>query len=333
MEKDVMADAAEVSQALSTTWSMISLSAGISAGILTMLSPDAPVTVTKIADDRRLDPEKLESWFSFAERFGVVARRGDGYVLSPRGLLVSPHSPSKDLLAFVQLTEYFMNAAVNAREAFQKGKSLDSLSQGKITRDYQPRVSDNLSTVVLAAFKENEVSAGQSLLDVGSGAGSFLRSLAKRMPGVKLTGSDSNLFAVETARKENRSLGLTDQIKMLVADMENDMGDFADGSFDWVTAINIFHYVDKDKRQGLVDHFVRIARRGVFMTEGLAEGIPLMSPADFLLRLLWDDYSGFFTNTEVEAFNSEIRKRHPHCAFTRSVVVGGTAYLVILRKP
>jgi ubiquinone/menaquinone biosynthesis C-methylase UbiE len=226
-----------------------------------------------------------------------------------------------------------MSAAVSARESFQPGRSLDSLSQGKVTRDYQPRVSDNLSAVVLEAFKENEVRAGDSLLDVGSGSGSFLRSLAKRMPGVKLTGCDSNLFAVETARKENRSLGLTDQVKMLVADMENDLGEFGDGSYDWVTAINIFHYVDPARRLEIVDHFVRIARKGVFVTEGLAEGIPLMIPADFLLRLLWADFSGFFTNQEVEAFNEEIRRRHPRCGFTRSVVVGGTAYLVTVRKP
>jgi ubiquinone/menaquinone biosynthesis C-methylase UbiE len=333
MEKDLKAVVTEISQDLAAGWNVIALSAGVGAGILTLLHADTPVTVEKISEELGFDADKVASWCSFAERFGIVARKDEGFVLTAKGLVVSPHSPAKEMLGFVNLTDYFMSAAVAAKEAFKKNLSLDGLSQGKITRDYQPKVSDNLSAVIVDSFKENDVRPGDTLLDLGSGAGSFVRLLAKRMPGVKFTGVDSNLFAIETARKENRNLGLTDQIKMLVADMQTDMGDFADGSYDWVTAINIFHFVAKDSRADLVDHFIRIARKGVFFNEGLMEGIPLMSPADLLLRLLYSDFSGWFADEEVKAFARDMQKRHPNCTFTRSTVVSGTANLVVVRKP
>ncbi len=333
MEREYRSEVGECLQLIADGWGMIVISAGITGGLFTLLHADAPVRIEQIAAARGYDVEKLEHWFYYAERAGLVTREADGYLLTSKGILFSPHSPAKELLAFAQLTEYFMSSAVGARDAFRKGHSLDSLSQGKVTRNYQPRVSDNLSSVMLENFQENDVQPGDTLLDIGSGTGTFLRSLAKRLPGVKITGSDSNLFAIEQARKENRNLGLTGQISMQVADMEADMADFGDLSYDWVTAINIIYYVSKENRIPLFDHLVRIARKGVFLTEGLLEPLAVMPPANVLMSLLWNDFSGWFRPEEAESFNRNIQKKYPRCRLRVSSVVDGAAYLLVLRKP
>jgi hypothetical protein len=150
---------------------------------------------------------------------------------------------------------------------------------------------------------------------------------------VKLTGSDSNLFAIEQARKENRTLGLTGQIGMQVADMETDMADFPDLSYDWVTAINIIYYCARENHIPVIDHMVRIARKGVILTEGLLEPLSVMPPANMLMTLLWNDFSGWFRPEEAEALNRNIQKKYPRCRMKVSSVVQGSAYLVVLRKP
>ena len=127
---------------------------------------------------------------------GYVSQTEKKYTLTSKGRFLTPASPAREIFGLANLTEYYAAAAIQAKESFFLNKSLDRLSEGRISRDYQPKVSDNFSTVLFSNFREHSMIPGDSLLDVGCGNASFLRNLIKFMPDLHLSGVDSNLFAI-----------------------------------------------------------------------------------------------------------------------------------------
>lgn len=79
-------------------------------------------------------------------------------------------------------------------------------------------------------------SAGETVLDVGSGTGRFLEMLNARSPGFDLMGVDLSprMLSVARDRLGNRAL-------LAVADAEK--LPFPDASFDWVISTSMFHYL------------------------------------------------------------------------------------------
>lgn len=325
-------DVGEMLNLISTTWKGLILSAGMSSGILGMLDEKEPVSITEIEKKTGYDWKKLEKWFYYSELNGIVGKVGYGYVITPFARLATSASPIKEIYGLANLIEFYSAAAANAKECFHPKRSLDKLSDGKISRDYQPRVSDNLSAILFKNFQEYEMAAGDTLLDMGCGNASFLRKIAKLMPQLKIAGVDSNLFAIELGKKENINLGLADQIKLYVGDLTSDMSDFGNESYDWVTAINIFHFVPPESRMYIIDNIIRIAKKGIFMTQGVLEPSPITSAGNPLMALLWNDFSGFFKMSEVDKLNEEIQVRYPKYEFIKTSVIQGTAYLVTILK-
>lgn len=290
------------------------------------------MSVEDLAQKTGFDPDKLDKWLYFIKNAGFILETDKGYLLSPKCMTFLDQSPLKDIVGFVRIHDFFMEAAVDCQETFRRGRSLDKLTEGKITRQYQPTVSDNLSSVLFKIFHQYDLKAGESLLDVGSGAGAFLRGLNANIPGLAITGFDSNIFAIETAKKENKRLGLSDQIRMLVGDATTDMTDFEDRSFDWVTAINVFHFFPAGQRSNLVDNMLRIARKGIFMTEILADTSPLSAGANPLMALLWNDFTGFFRQTEADELNSHIIRTHHDHKLIKYPILQDTSYLVAVSR-
>jgi ubiquinone/menaquinone biosynthesis C-methylase UbiE len=325
-------DMAKLIDIVASTYEGIALSAGINAGILERLNLETPVDSQTIAKDCGYDPDKVEKWLYFAEQAGFLTAKGGGYLLSQNGFLLTHNSPIKDLTALYNAINFLLKASYDSRETFMSKKSLDQLSEGKISRDYQPNVSDGLSALIVNYFHEHQVRAGDTLLDVGCGSGSFLRLLNQALPDVSLNGVDSNLFAIELGKKDNIRLGLQDRIRLLVGDATSDMSEFVTGSYDWVTAINLFHFIPPENRFQLVEEMVRIAKKGVFMTEVIIELSPVVASSNPLMKLLWNDFTGFFTMKEADELNQKIESCFRKYHVQKIPIMQGTTYLVIIQK-
>jgi ubiquinone/menaquinone biosynthesis C-methylase UbiE len=317
---------------LTTTWKGLTITSGLIAGLFNMLTEHTEVTIDEIAKHFGYDKNKLDLWFYFAEKEKIVEKKEQYYSLSSLGRYFTSLAPLKDLYAFANLTEYYMEAALKAKETFKKGKSIDALSEGKISRNYQPKVSDNFSLMLLSYFKECNVGAGDSLLDIGCGNGSFLRILAQAIPDLQLTGLDSNLFAIEKGKKEDKQLELSNRIKLLVGNAEEDLHEFTDESYDWVTAINVLHFYNITQRPYLIDNMVRIAKKGIFFNEGILESSPITSRANGLMPLLWNDFSGFFRPDQLKIFNENIQAKFSKYQIQFIPVIHGTSTLVVITK-
>lgn len=323
----------ELFNSLAEAWKISLITAGLSAGFFEILNQKDPITVEKIAKEKEFDPEKVDMWLYYLESVDIVERVSGGYILTDKGSLFSPGSPMKDLSGLLHLSQFYFDAAVQSSNTFKPNNSLDKLSEGKVSRDYQPKVSDKFSHALIEKFVEFHLKPTDSLLDVGCGNGSFLRTLSAEMTEMALTGVDTNLFAIEKGKEALRNNKLEDRIKLLAGDITEDMEDFPANSVDWVSAINVFHFTPKEKRLPVIQQMLRIARKGVFMTEVMVETSDLSASANALMVLLWNDFSGFFRKTEMDELNSQLQESYKDCTFTLVPIMQGQSNLMIIQKP
>ncbi|OHD22218.1 MAG: hypothetical protein A2Y38_18305 [Spirochaetes bacterium GWB1_59_5] len=333
MTDDIKTNLGEIRAFTEETWKGLAIAAGHSAGFFNILKVDTPISVDDLAKQKGYDVGKVEKWISFAEGAGIVKNDNRKITLTTKGLLISSGSPIRDILAFVEGTTYFIKAAGSAETTFKVNQSFDKLSDGKISKDYQPRVSDNLSAALVTHLKEHKLEDNDKLLDFGCGSGSFLRKLYEAIPTLFYTGVDVNLFSVEKGKKENIALGLTDRIKMLVGDIVEDINDFPDNSYEWVTFINVLHFVPLDKRNILIHNLIRIARKGVFFNLVEAESSMIGLAGNMLMHLLWSDFTGFYTKNEIQQIFADLPKINKNISVqTTSILQGNSILVSVLKK-
>jgi SAM-dependent methyltransferase len=333
MDEQTMLYAKEISNLIGESWKAIVISAGISAGIFDELSPDNPVSIEDMIRKNKYSFQKLDMWFYFMERLGIVSKVNDKYILTPKGVLFSGNSPFKDLLGLFQITDYFMQSAVNSRENFKPDNSQDSLTKGALSNEYQTKVTDNLSSAILEIFKKYDVGANDSLLDFGCGNGNLLRALLKALPLMKLKGVDLNAHAIEKGKSENIKNGIKiNKIHLMNGDVINDIDKFPDNSHDWVTGINLFHFIKMDSRMPVIDNMIRLCRKGIFFTETIIESSMMSAGANPLLSLLWNDFTGFFKKDEADKLNDDLKNKYGDYTFDMMPIIQGTSNIVILKK-
>jgi SAM-dependent methyltransferase len=332
MDPKIMEIGGELQKLLGDCWKTVCITAGINAGFFNILNDKTPVSPEAVAEKFGYDPRKVINWFYFAEVCELIKKSADGYVLDDRGKFFTPGTPAKDLLGFYMANNFILKAVLEAKETFKKNRSIDTLTEGKSSREYQPKVSDNLSALLINIFKDEKINEKDTLLDFGCGHGNFLRTLSKHFAGVKFSGVDANIFAIEAGKKENSDLGLNDRIDLLIGDVTMDMGEFEKSSFDWVTAINLTPYIQVEKRIDVVNNMLRIARKGIFITESIIEGSMISTAGHALLPLLWNDAVGFFKRKEAEDFNRYIQEKYPEYRLKTVPIMQGSTILVIATR-
>ncbi|MBN1410795.1 MAG: methyltransferase domain-containing protein [Spirochaetales bacterium] len=332
MDDKTKKDLQEISNLIGEGWKTVAIIAGINAGIYNSLNTTTGLTLDEIAQKNKCDPSKLEKWLYYMESIGIVKVERKKYTLTGKGNILSDASPFKELQGMFQLTDFFMESANKARETFQKGLSLDKLTEGRLSSMYQPRVSDIISLGLVDFLKQYNIGGQDSLLDFGCGNGYLLRALQKHLPDVRFTGIDKNLFSIEKGKKEIMELGLTEHIRLLVGDVTENMEDFDDKSYDWSIGINLFHFVPVADRNRVIDNMVRICRKGAFFTEGIIEASPISAGANALTPLLWGDYSGIFKMEEAVQLNKTLEKKYRNFSVKVVNTLQGTSNLVIMLR-
>ena len=305
---DIKSYAAELKNMLTYATVALTTIQGIELGFFDWIPPNKPITAHELSGQLGYDIIKVERWLHFAAAGGYLVRSGDGYTLTGKGAMLRRGTPLPDLLGLHHMVGYFTRAITNSKDAYQKGVGLDSITQGKISRDYIPRVASQLSRTAASFFQSSGVSTGHTILDLGCGDGSVLRETVKTCPGVSATGVDLNVHTIEMGRQQNEQQGLQDQIDLLVGDV-TDLKRFSDGQFDWVYAINVFHFLPVFKRENFLREMIRISRYGIFTNQVITNNIATLS-TDVLLSTLFTDFTGFFSESEADSLIASIGTRH-----------------------
>ncbi len=305
---DAKAHAADLMTMLTHATVVLTTIQGIELGFFDWIPANRPITAQELSGQLGYDIIKIERWLRFAVSVGYVSRVNGGYSLSEKGALLRRGTPLPDLLGLHHMVGYFTRAISNSKDAYQKGVGLDSITQGKISKDYIPRVASQLSKTAAEFFRWCGVSSGHTILDLGCGDGSVLRETVRTCPGVSATGIDINIHTIEMGRRKNVENGLQDQIDLMVGDV-TDMKRFPNGAFDWVYAINVFHFLPVYKRDQFIREMIRISRYGIFTNQVITNNIATLS-ADVLLSTLFTDFTGFFSQSEADTLIRDLRVKH-----------------------
>lgn len=297
---------------------------GIELGFFDWIPPNRPITAQELSGQLGYDISKVERWLRFAVTYGYIARSDGGYALTSKGALLRRGTPTPDLLGLHHMFSFFTKAIQYSKDAYQKGVGLDSITQGKISRDYIPRVASQLSKAAAEFFAWSGLSTGHTILDLGCGDGSVLRDIVKTCPGVSATGVDLNIHTLELGKRKNAEAGLQDQVDLQAGDV-TDMSRFKDNAFDWVYAINVFHFLPVNKREKFIRDMIRISRYGVFFNQLIANTIQTIS-VDVLLATLFTDYTGFFTEAEADDIIKKVGVQH----VTFLPIIQGESRLVVM---
>lgn len=281
---------------------------GLEVGFFDNLSPHKSTTAEELSGHMGYDITRVNRWLRFGVAGGYVAAKDGGFVLTPKGALIRNDTPAPDLLGIHNMVSYFTTAIQHSRDVYQKGMGLDSITKGKISRDYIPRVASQLSRASAGFFTWSGLSSGHTLLDLGCGDGSVLRETVRSCPGVSATGVDINPHTIELGSRKNTEAGLQDQIELQQGDVTN-LSRFKDDAFDWVYAVNIFHFLPVKKRETFLREMIRISRFGVFFNQVMTNTLGTHA-VDVLLSTLFSDYTGFFTLDEADALIREVGIKH-----------------------
>ena len=297
---------------------------GIELGFFDWIPDKKTVTAQELSAQMGYDISKVERWLRFAVASGYVSRADNGYCLTAKGVLLRRGTPAPDLLGLHHMFSYFTKALQNSKEVYQKGVGLDSITQGKISRDYIPRVASHLSRASAEFFRWAGLSSGHMVLDLGCGDGTVLRETVKVCPGISALGLDINFHTLELGKRKNTDAGLQDQIELQVGDVM-DLSRFNDGAYDWVSAINVLHYLPVYKRERFLQEMIRISRYGIFFNQVIVNNVETIA-VDVLLSTLFTDYTGFFTETEADEIIRKAGIKH----YTLLPIIQGESRLVVM---
>ncbi len=98
---------------------------------------------------------------------------------------------------------------------------------------------------------------GQKVLDLGCGKGFFMADLMEVCPGIEVRGIDVSEYALEQAHPKAKffmSLGSTD-----------DLSAFKDHSFDFVCAMNTFHFLPPERVEVCFKEMMRVGKNKFFV--------------------------------------------------------------------
>ncbi len=323
-QEEIKKNAAELMHMLIQGTVALSTIQGIELGFFDWIPLDKTVTTQELSGQMGFDISKVERWLRFAVADGYVSHTEAGYTLTAKGALIRRGTPTPDLLGLHHLFSYFTKAVQYSRDAYQKCIGLDSITQGKISRDYIPKVASQLSRTAAEFFMWSGLSTGHTILDLGCGDGSVLRETSKVCPGISAKGIDLNIHTLELGKRKNMDAGLQDQIELQTGDV-TDLSRIKDGAVDWVYAINVFHFLPVNKREQLIREMVRISRYGVFFNQVIANNIQTLA-TDVLCATLFTDYTGFFIGTEADEMISNISIKH----ISFLPIIQGESRLVVL---
>jgi ubiquinone/menaquinone biosynthesis C-methylase UbiE len=297
---------------------------GVELGFFDGIPDKKTITAQELSARMGYDISKVERWLRFAVANGYVSRDETGYCLTGKGVLLRRGTPAPELLGMHHAFSYFTKAIQNSKEVYQKGVGLDSITQGKISRDYIPRVASQLSRASAGFFRWSGLSSGHIILDLGCGDGAVLRETVKACPGISATGLDINIHTLGLGKRKNTDAGLQDQVDLQVGDVM-DLSRFNDGAYDWVSAINVLHYVPAYKREKFLQEMIRISRYGIFFNQMIVNNIETIA-VDVLLSTLFTDYTGFFTESEADELIRKAGIKH----HTFLPIIQGESRLVVM---
>ncbi len=179
---------------------------------------------------------------------------------------------------------------MNTNDTWRRWETEDERQYGEVLyRRATGELPEMESSKAAAALLKPLVRADDTMLDVGCGAGHYLRSFQKAITvPFTYTGADATPYYLELAKK---AFPETDRVKFVQADIFN--LPFADASFDVVTANNVLLHLPNIIKP--VSELCRVAKRTVLIRS-------LIGNRSFRIQEVQNKEPEFDENGEPTAF-------------------------------
>lgn len=253
-----------------------------SSGVLALLA-SGPRAAPEIAQGLQIGSDKLaalEAWLTCGVKAGELALKDGRYRLKGK-LSRLLARPSNDISAslFEEVTRYHYDAILHAPRKLRENDSytLDDQDGALIARSSQ----------ILEPFVEEAVdwaferARPQTVLEVGCGAGHYLRYMKRREPQLQLDAIDYQADVVELARRNLQAWGV-DGVRLRHADVFT----LEDGPrYELITLHNNIYYFAESRREALLHKVRSLLKPGgqLLLTTSCQGG----SPAIAALHLWW----------------------------------------------
>lgn len=220
-----------------------------SSGVLSLLA-SGPCAAPEIAQGMQLGADKLsalEAWLDCGVKAGELALRDGRYRLKGRlsRLLARPHNGISASL-FEEVARYHYDAILHAPRKLREN--------APYTLDDQDGTLIARSSQILEPFVEEAVDWAfashrpRSVLEVGCGAGHYLRYMKQRRPLLEITALDAQAPVVELARRNLAAWGVQG-IDVQCADVLSLEGPCR---YDLITLHNSIYYFAEPQRDVLL---------------------------------------------------------------------------------
>lgn len=148
----------------------------------------------------------------------------------------------------------------NRFNIWERSASVRRLYRQRCLREVEEMTAHAQAAEILSQL----VSPGESLLDVGCGAGYFFHSLMSRSIDVRYWGIDATSTLIDIGREILPQFGLPKDR------LQNVRIEDADGGFDHVVCMNVLSNIDNYHRP--LERMLQMARRTVLLRESIKSG-------------------------------------------------------------
>jgi ubiquinone/menaquinone biosynthesis C-methylase UbiE len=109
-----------------------------------------------------------------------------------------------------------------------------------------------------ALITQAELQPGHTVLEIGCGTGTVAVAIARRYPGITVTGMDPDQAALTRATRKAARAGVAVRFDCGFADVL----EYADGAFDRVFSSMMFHHLRRDDRPKVLAEVRRVLKPG-----------------------------------------------------------------------
>jgi len=228
------------------------LAAGLRSGWLRCLA-DGPVPLPALLAELQLAPEQregLETWLEVGVAVGELRRGPDGYAVGGRQArqLLDPRNDAA--AAFIEETASLHHALITATpERLAAGRRFTLAEQDARVVARSSRLVELFICEALAGLIPAR--GGFRLLEIGCGAGAYIRWACQRNPDLTAVGVELQETAAALARGNMAQWGLNDRVTVEVGDIRRRT---PDATFDLATLHQNIYYFPVAERPALLRH-------------------------------------------------------------------------------